>query len=149
MGAILAREAVAKHLTPGSHGTTFGGNPLAAAAANAVLDVVLADGFLDAVRLRAARLRAGLEQLVQHWPGVFEGVRGQGLMLGLECGLPNTEVQKACVAEGLLTVAAGENVLRLVPPLVVTDSDIEEGLARLGRAASRLKAAHLSPAAVL
>jgi acetylornithine/N-succinyldiaminopimelate aminotransferase len=149
MGAILAREAVAKHLTPGSHGTTFGGNPLAAAAANAVLDVVLADGFLDSVQLRAARLRAGLEHLVQDWPGVFEGVRGQGLMLGLECGLPNTEVQKACVAEGLLTVAAGENVLRLVPPLVVTDTDIEEGLARLGRAAGLLRAAHLSPAAAL
>jgi acetylornithine/N-succinyldiaminopimelate aminotransferase len=146
MGAILARESVAKHLTPGSHGTTFGGNPLAAAAANAVLDVLLADGFLDSVRQRGAELRTGLEALVQAWPGVFEGVRGQGLMLGLQCGLPNTEVQKACVTEGLLTVAAGENVLRLVPPLVVTEADVEEALARLARAAHAMKAAHLATA---
>jgi len=144
MGAILATEAVAKHLTPGSHGTTYGGNPMAAAAANAVLDVILEDGFLDGVRAHGAQLRAGLENLVQAWPGVFEGVRGVGLMLGLECSLPNAAVQKACVAEGLLTVAAGENVLRLVPPLVVTPDDIEEGLARLARAARALKRDHLT-----
>jgi len=144
MGAILATEAVAKHLTPGSHGTTYGGNPLAAAAANAVLDVILDDGFLDDVCAHGAQLRAGLEGLVQAWPDVFEGVRGVGLMLGLECVLPNAAVQKACVAEGLLTVAAGENVLRLVPPLVVTPDDIEEGLARLARAARALKRDHLT-----
>jgi len=144
MGAILATEAVAKHLTPGSHGTTYGGNPMAAAAANAVLDVILEDGFLDGVRAHGAQLRAGLENLVQAWPGVFEGVRGVGLMLGLECSLPNAAVQKACVAEGLLTVAAGENVLRLVPPLVVNPDDIEEGLARLARAARALKRDHLT-----
>jgi acetylornithine/N-succinyldiaminopimelate aminotransferase len=139
MGAILAKEAVARHLTPGSHGTTFGGNPLAAAAANAVLDVILADGFLDGVRAHGALLQAGLRRLVADRPTVFAGVRGQGLMLGLLCVLPNTEVQKACVAEGLLTVAAGENVLRLVPPLVVTDADIKMGLERLDRAALSLQ----------
>jgi len=140
MGAILARESVAKYLTAGSHGTTFGGNPMAAAASNAVLDVVLAPGFLDGVVRRGDRLRAGLEKLVRQEPAVFAGVRGQGLMLGLVCEMPKTEVQDACVAEGLLTVGAGENVLRLVPPLVVTEDDIDEGLARLRRAAIRLRA---------
>ena len=139
MGAILARESVAKHLTAGSHGTTFGGNPMAAAAGNAVLDVLLADGFLDGVAARGATLRAGLQQLSVTYPDVFTGVRGIGLMLGLECAPPNTAVQKACVAAGMLTVAAGENVLRLVPPLVLTDSDVSEGLARLGQAAARLR----------
>jgi acetylornithine/N-succinyldiaminopimelate aminotransferase len=145
MGAILATEAVAKHLTPGSHGTTFGGNPLAAAAANAVLDIILAPGFLEDVIEKGIRLQLGLHELVAAWPGIFAGVRGQGLMLGLECALPNTEVQKACVAEGLLSVAAGENVLRLVPPLVLTQDDITEGLERLGRAAAQLERAHLQP----
>ena len=137
MGAILARESLAKHLTPGTHGTTFGGNPLAAAAANAVLDVVLAPGFLAQVTARGQALRAGLEFLVRSVPQVFSGVRGLGLMLGLECVVPNTAVQHEAVAEGLLTVAAGENVLRLVPPLILTQDDIDAGLARLRRAALR------------
>jgi acetylornithine/N-succinyldiaminopimelate aminotransferase len=140
MGAILAKEALARHLTPGSHGTTFGGNPLASAAANAVLDVVLAPGFLDQVAARGRRLHAGLAELVRCVPEVFAGVRGLGLMLGLECAVPNTDVQAAAVREELLTVAAGQNVLRLVPPLTVTESDIDEGLARLRRAAMRCAA---------
>ena len=140
MGAILARESVAKHLTAGSHGTTFGGNPMAAAASNAVLDVMLAPGFLDGVAARGRLLQAGLHRLVADHPRAFAGVRGTGLMLGLECAAPNVAVQKACVSEGLLTVAAGENVLRLVPPLVVTEDDIGEGLARLGRAAASVQA---------
>jgi acetylornithine/N-succinyldiaminopimelate aminotransferase len=147
MGAILARESVARHLGAGSHGTTFGGNPLAAAAANAVLDVLLAPGFLAGVTRRGARLRAGLETLVAGARDVFSGVRGQGLMLGLACALPNKEVQAAGVAEGILTVAAGENVLRLVPPLVVTEADIDEALLRLRRAAARLRAEKPAPVA--
>jgi acetylornithine/N-succinyldiaminopimelate aminotransferase len=139
MGAILARESVARHLTPGSHGTTFGGNPLACAAANAVLDVLLAPGFLPGVAEHGARLRAGLEDLVREAPDVFAGVRGTGLMLGLLCVAPNTAVQAAGVAEQILTVAAGENVLRIIPPLVVTEDDITEGLARLRRAAARVR----------
>ncbi len=142
MGAILARESVAKYLTAGSHGTTFGGNPLACAAANVVLDVVLAPGFLDGVAHRGARLKAGLEMLVRENRDVFSDVRGIGLMLGLLCAMPNAEVQKACVAEGILTVAAAENVLRLVPPLIVSDADIEEALLRLSRAADRLRSHH-------
>jgi acetylornithine/N-succinyldiaminopimelate aminotransferase len=142
MGAILARESLARHLTPGTHGTTFGGNPLACAAGNAVLDVVLAPGFLDTVAARGGELRRGLEQLVRDVPAVFSGVRGVGLMLGVECVVPNTSVQEAAVAEGLLTVAAGQNVLRLVPPLVLTVDDAAEGLARLHRAAKRCVQQH-------
>jgi len=138
MGAILATEAVARHLTAGSHGTTFGGNPLACAAANAVLDVVLAPGFLGDVGRKGALLRRGLEDLVATHPDVFEEVRGTGLMLGLKCRAQNTGVQQACVEAGLLTVAAGDNVLRLVPPLVVTDADCAEAIARLHRAAAAL-----------
>ncbi len=145
MGAILARESVARHLTAGSHGTTFGGNPMAAAAGNAVLDVLLAPGFLEGVTAHGSRLRTGLHALSRDFPDVYVGVRGVGLMLGLECALPNTTVQKACMQAGLLTVAAGENVLRLVPPLVLTDDDVAEGLARLGQAAAGLRT-HLAAA---
>jgi acetylornithine/N-succinyldiaminopimelate aminotransferase len=140
MGAILATEAVACHLTAGSHGTTFGGNPLACAAANAVLDVILAPGFLAEVTRKGARLREMLRVLVAEHNDVFEEVRGAGLMLGLKCRPANTEVQQACVDAGLLTVAAGDNVLRLVPPLVVTDEDCAEALVRLRRAAAACRA---------
>jgi acetylornithine/N-succinyldiaminopimelate aminotransferase len=147
MGAILAREELARHLTPGTHGTTFGGNPLAAAAGNAVLDVLLAPGFLDRVAARGVHLRAGLAALAAEMPAVFHGVRGVGLMLGLECAVPNTALQEAAVAEGLLTVAAGQNVLRLVPPLIISEQDCDEGVARLRRAALRcLPAAHMQAA---
>jgi len=139
MGAILATEAVARHLTPGSHGTTFGGNPLACAAANAVLDVILAPGFLDEVTRKGALLRRGLADLVASYPNVFEEVRGAGLMLGLKCRPANTAVQQACVDAGLLSVAAGDNVLRLVPPLVVTDEDCAQAIARLHQAAAALE----------
>jgi len=137
MGAILARESVAKYLTAGTHGTTFGGNPLAAAGANAVLDVMLAPGFFDHVLARGAQLKAGLAALAHEMPDLFEGVRGRGLMLGLKCVVPNTAFQAACVEEGVLTIAAGENVLRIVPPLVVSEADVSDGLARIRRAALR------------
>jgi acetylornithine/N-succinyldiaminopimelate aminotransferase len=142
MGAILATEALAKHLRPGSHGTTFGGNPLACAAANAVLDVLLAPGFLAQVTERGRSLHTSLGDLVHGMPEVFAAVRGQGLMIGLVCAVPNTDVQSACVAEGLLTVAAGENVLRIVPPLNLTAADAAEGVARLRRAAMRCIPSH-------
>jgi acetylornithine/N-succinyldiaminopimelate aminotransferase len=138
MGAILATEAVARHLTAGSHGTTFGGNPLACAAANAVLDVILAPGFLADVTRKGAMLRDGLRGLVAEHNDVFEDVRGAGLMLGLKCRPVNTSVQQACLDAGLLSVAAGDNVLRLVPPLVVTDDDCAEAIARLHQAAAAL-----------
>ena len=135
MGAILARAEIARHMTPGTHGTTFGGNPLACAAANAVLDVLLAPGFLDHVAETGRVFAQGLATLVRAHPDVFDEVRGQGLMLGLHCVAPNAAVQAACLDQHLLTVAAGENTLRLVPPLNVTLGDCEEALVRLAHAA--------------
>jgi acetylornithine/N-succinyldiaminopimelate aminotransferase len=138
MGAILAREELARHMTPGTHGTTFGGNPLACAAANAVLDVMLAPGFLDHVTETGRVFAGALTDLVHAMPAAFEAVRGQGLMLGLRCAVPNTDLQAACVQEQLLTVAAGDNTLRLVPPLTITAAECLEAVARLRRAALRV-----------
>jgi acetylornithine/N-succinyldiaminopimelate aminotransferase len=137
MGAVLATEQLAKALVPGSHGTTFGGGPLACAAANAVLDVVLAPGFLEDVDATGRYLWNGLEALINRYPSVFTDIRGSGLIVGLKCAVPNGEVQAAAVAEGLLTVAAGENVLRLVPPLIVRRAECDAALAMLDRAAER------------
>ena len=131
LGAVLATEAVAKHLTPGSHGTTFGGNPLACAAGNAVLDVIGAPGFLDDVHRKAQRLHAGLQAIARENPGVFSDVRGEGLLLGLRCVPPLAEVQNACMAEGLLALPASENVLRLAPPLVVTEGECDQALEKI------------------
>ncbi|MBB2202923.1 aspartate aminotransferase family protein [Gluconacetobacter tumulisoli] len=143
MGAILATEAVARHLTPGSHGTTFGGNPLACTAANAVLDVLLAPGFLDQVQARGALLAGYLDDLVAAFPDVFDARRGIGLMLGLRCVAPVGLVQDAAMHEGVLGVTAGDNVLRLVPPLVITEDDCAEAARRLRHAALRVRA-HLA-----
>ena len=139
MGAILATEAVAKNLTPGTHGTTFGGNPLACAAANAVLDVILAPGFLAEVERKGRVLWSALQGIATSEPEVFEDVRGAGLMLGLKCRVPNVTMQNAFLAEGLLTIAAGDNVVRLVPPLVVTDADIAEALGMIRMGAKRAR----------
>jgi acetylornithine/N-succinyldiaminopimelate aminotransferase len=139
MGAILARESLAKHLTPGSHGSTFGGNPLACAAAHAVLDVILSPGFLEEVVRKGARLKAGLEALAQTFPTVFTEARGQGLLLGLKCAVPQTEVQAALLDEGLLVINAGENVVRLMPPLIVSDAECDAALEMLRAAAARLQ----------
>jgi acetylornithine/N-succinyldiaminopimelate aminotransferase len=137
MGAVLAKEDIGKALVPGSHGTTFGGGPLACAAANAVLDVVLAPGFLDKVDETARHLWRGLTALCKKYPSVFVEARGAGLIVGLKCAVPNTELQNAALAEGLLTVAAGDNVLRLVPPLIVGQAECDEALALLDRSARR------------
>ena len=147
MGAVLAKEHVAKALVPGSHGTTFGGNPLAAAAANAVLDVILAPGFLSRVDETARYFWAGLEDLCKRYPSVFTEVRGMGLLCGLKCAVPNSEAQNAAIAEGLLTVAAGDNVLRLVPPLIIGQAECDEACALLERAARRCLPAVLEVAA--
>jgi acetylornithine/N-succinyldiaminopimelate aminotransferase len=137
MGAVLAKEAVAKALVPGSHGTTFGGSPLACAAGNAVLDVILAPGFLDEVDATARYLWRGLQALCVKYPSVFIEARGAGLIVGLKCAVPNGEVQNAALAEGLLTVAAGDNVLRLVPPLIIRQAECDEALMLLDRTARR------------
>ena len=138
MAALLAKEHVAKALVPGSHGTTFGGGPLACAAGNAVLDVILADGFMDQMNSVADYLRAGLEKLVAAHSGVFTEIRGMGLLLGLKCAVPNGDVQTEAMNQGLLTVAAGENVLRLLPPLVITRADCDEALTMLDKTAQAL-----------
>ncbi|MCX7372677.1 MAG: aspartate aminotransferase family protein [Alphaproteobacteria bacterium] len=140
LGAVLAKEHVAKHLKPGTHGTTYGGNPLACAAGNAVLDVVLADGFLDQVDRVARKLWFGLEALAHRHPGVIEGVRGAGLLLGIKLvpEVTNGEAQNAAVAEGLLTVAAGMNVLRVAPPLIIGDAEVDAALEMLDRTMRRL-----------
>jgi acetylornithine/N-succinyldiaminopimelate aminotransferase len=138
LGAVLAKEEFAKALKPGTHGTTFGGNPLACAAGNAVLDVILAPGFLEGVERKGHKLRAEMDKLAREFPQVYEDARGMGLLQGLKCVLPQGEVQAACIAEGLMAITAGENVLRLAPPLVVTDADLDEAMAMLRRATLRV-----------
>jgi len=147
MGAVLATEAVARHLVAGTHGTTFGGNPLACAAGNAVLDVILAPGFLEEVDRKARRLWWALEAVVAEYPSVLADVRGAGLILGLKAVVSNTELQNAFTAEGLLTVAAGENVVRLVPPLVLTDADCDAAVEMIRRGVRRCLSTPVSVAA--
>lgn len=149
LGAVMAKEAVAKHLKPGTHGTTYGGGPLACAAGNAVLDVVLAPGFLESVDRVARTLWRGLLDLAAKHPTVIEGVQGAGLLLGLRLApeVSNGAMQAQCVEEGLLTVAAGMNVLRVAPPLIITETEVDEALAALDRACLALTPAEaLAPA---
>jgi acetylornithine/N-succinyldiaminopimelate aminotransferase len=137
MGAILAREHIATQMIAGTHGSTFGGNPLACAAANTVLDVLLAPGFLAGVEVKGKRLWSGLQEIVREYPSVFEDVRGAGLLLALKCAVPQAEVQAACLAEGLLALLAGDNVLRLAPPLVVTEGECDQAIEMIRGAARR------------
>ena len=134
VGAFLATEEAAKGMTPGTHGSTFGGNPLATAVGAAVLDAVLETGFLDTVTLRANRLAQGLAQLKDEFPDIVLDVRGKGLLAGIKVAPPVGDVVKAVIAEKLLAVGAGENVMRVLPPLNVSDAEIGEGLARMRRA---------------
>jgi acetylornithine/N-succinyldiaminopimelate aminotransferase len=140
LGACLATARAAAGMTLGSHGSTFGGNPLATAVGNAVLDVVLADGFLEAVRARGIGLAQKLARLKDEHPSVIAEVRGQGLMMGLKCRVPNTEVIAAALDAGLLTIGAGDNVVRLLPPLIVSEADVGEAIERLDRACRALAA---------
>ena len=140
LGAVLAKEQFAKALVPGTHGTTYGGNPLACAAGNAVLDVVLAPGFLEDVERKGRKLRGELDKIAREFPSVFVDARGLGLLLGMKCAMPQGQVQAACVAEGLMAITAGDNVLRLAPPLVVTDSDLDQAVAMLRAAATKVAA---------
>jgi acetylornithine/N-succinyldiaminopimelate aminotransferase len=140
MGACLATAEAAKGMVPGTHGTTFGGNPLAMAVGNAVLDVVLEPGFFESVRQNGLLLKQRLAELKDHHPAVIAEIRGEGMMLGLRLHVPNTDLVRATQAEGLLTIAAGDNVVRLLPPLIVSESEIGEAVARLDRACSALEA---------
>ncbi len=140
LGAILAKEKVAKYLKAGTHGSTFGGNPLACAAGNAVLDVILAPGFLAQVDRVARHLWHGMLGLAKRHPTVVDGVQGAGLLLGLKLtpAVSNGDMQGAAVEQGLLTVAAGMNVLRLAPPLIITEAEADEAVRLLDLACARL-----------
>jgi acetylornithine/N-succinyldiaminopimelate aminotransferase len=138
VGAFLATAEAAKGMVPGTHGSTFGGNPLAMAVGNAVLDVVLEPGFLEAVQHKANRLKQELARIKDEHPDVVEEIRGLGLLTGIRMKPPVADVLKACTAEKLLAVTAGENVLRLLPPLNITDAELTEGIARLSRALRRV-----------
>ena len=141
LGAVLATENAASGMTAGTHGSTYGGNPLACAVGNAVMKAIADDAFLAEVNRKAALLRQKLEGLVAAHPDVFEGVRGSGLMLGLKCKVTNTDVVKAGYDAGVLTVPAGDNVLRLLPALNITDEDISEAVTRLDTTATKLEQA--------
>ncbi|WP_294195367.1 aspartate aminotransferase family protein [uncultured Sphingomonas sp.] len=136
LGACLATAEAAKGMVFGTHGSTYGGNPLAMAAGEAVLDVILADGFLDRVAQMGERLRASLEQLIPNHDTLFDSVRGHGLMQGLKLKSDSRRFVAHCRDHhGLLLVAAGENVVRILPPLVIDDSHIAECIEKLSEAA--------------
>jgi len=138
VGAFLASNEAAKGMVPGTHGSTFGGNPLAMAVGNAVLDGVLEPGFLDHVQAVALRFKQELARIKDEFPNLIEEVRGSGLLIGIKVKPPYGDVVNACTAEKLLTVGAGDNVVRLLPPLNVTEAEIMESTRRLAAALRRL-----------
>ena len=139
LGAVLTTERVGQVMTVGTHGSTYGGNPLACAVGAAVMGIVSDDAFLAEVRRKAGLFRQGLEGLAASHPDVIEGVRGAGLMLGLRLRVAPADFVKAGYGAGVLTVPAADNVVRLLPPLNIPDEDISEALRRLDAAASALK----------
>jgi acetylornithine/N-succinyldiaminopimelate aminotransferase len=138
VGACLARREAAKGMTVGTHGSTFGGNPLAMSAANAVLDVMLEPGFLDRVRRTGLFFKQRLAEITDRHLSIISEVRGEGLLVGVRAGVPAGELVDALRAEKMIAVAAGDNVVRLLPPLIISEQEIAEGIARLDRACARL-----------
>jgi acetylornithine/N-succinyldiaminopimelate aminotransferase len=138
VGACLATENAARGMTAGSHGSTFGGNPLAMAVAETVLDVMLEPGFLDSIEAKSHVLRAKVEEVCGRFPKLIEQVRGRGLMLGIKSLIPNTELVAKLVANGLLTVGAGDNVVRLLPPLIIGETEMDEAVQILSRTLSEV-----------
>lgn len=139
LGAVLATEKAAAGMTAGTHGSTYGGNPLACAVGARVMELMTEDAFLPRVNAAAGRLRQGLEGLVASHPQIFDGVRGQGLMLGLKARVPAAEIVKHGYAQHILTVPAGDNVVRLLPPLNITDDEIAAAVECLDAAARALE----------
>ena len=139
LGAVLATEDAARGMVAGSHGSTYGGNPLACAVGAKVMEIISDDGFLAEVNRKAALFRQGLESLVASHPVIFEAVRGEGLILGLKCKATNTDIVQAGYKVGLLTVPAADNVIRLLPALNILDADIAEALKRLDGAATAVE----------
>jgi acetylornithine/N-succinyldiaminopimelate aminotransferase len=138
LGACLATAEAGKGMTAGTHGSTFGGNPLAMAAGNAVLDVVLSEGFLDHVRRCGLLLKQKLAGIRDRYPSVVAELRGEGLLLGMRAAVPSGELVDELRAEKLITVAAGDNVVRLLPPLIVSEEEIAEAVRRIERACERM-----------
>ncbi len=147
MGACLATQETAEALSPGTHGTTFGGNPLAMAVGNAVLDVVLEDGFLSDVQKKGLSFKQKLAGLVDGHPEVLDSVRGTGLMLGLKCTAPVGDFVAAAREAGLLVVPAGDNVARVMPPMTISEAEISIAVERLEEAATAIEAKMLEGAA--
>ncbi|KUP94483.1 aspartate aminotransferase family protein [Tritonibacter horizontis] len=140
LGAVLATEAAAAGMTVGTHGSTYGGNPLGCAVGNAVMNIVAAPEFLAEINRKAGLLRQKLEGLVAAHPEVFEEVRGSGLMLGLKCKALNADVVKAGYAAEIITVPAADNVIRLLPALTITEAELDEAVTRLDAAATAVAA---------
>jgi len=145
VGACLATTKASKGMTVGSHGSTFGGNPLAMAVGNAVLDVMLADGFIDKVRRTALLLKQRLAELKDRHAAVIAEVRGEGLLIGLRMVPPASAMVDELRAEKMLTVSAGDNVVRLLPPLIIGETEVAEAVDRIDRACSRLAQMHARP----
>jgi len=140
MGACLATIEAGKGMVAGSHGSTFGGNPLAMAVGNAVLDLVLAEGFLQQVGLLSLIARQRLAEIKDMYPNVIDAVRGEGLMLGIKTHVANSEVVSALLRQNMLAVGAGDNVVRLLPPLNIDEATLSEGLNRIERACADIDA---------
>jgi acetylornithine/N-succinyldiaminopimelate aminotransferase len=145
LGACLATAEAAKGMVAGTHGSTFGGNPLAMAAAGALLDVVLADGFLERVRHTALILKQKLAEIRDRHPDVIAEVRGEGLLVGLRAVVPSAQLVDALRAEKMITVAAGDNVVRLLPPLIVSEDEVAEAVRRIDRACAGIGKALQEP----
>ena len=139
IGACLATKKVSQHMTPGTHGSTFGGNPLAMTAANALLDIILSEGFLDNVNESSNRLINGLQKVIAKHQDVFLKLKGQGLMLGIKCIVPNSLIVDKLIEGGLLSVVAGDNVVRLLPPLNISHEEIDIALNIIDEVASRIE----------
>jgi acetylornithine/N-succinyldiaminopimelate aminotransferase len=138
VGACLATEEAAKGMTPGTHGSTFGGNPLAMAAGNAVLDVMTAPGFFDQMRETVLLLKQRLAEIKDRYPTVIAEIRGEGMLMGMRAVIPCGELVERLRAEKLLTVAAGDNVVRLLPPLIIGEQEVAEAIARIDQACARI-----------
>jgi acetylornithine/N-succinyldiaminopimelate aminotransferase len=141
VGAFLTTREAGKGMLPGTHGSTFGGNPLAMAAGNATLDVMQEDGFLHHVRQIGLLFKQRLAEIKDRFPGVVAEVRGEGLLLGVRCVMPNGQLVDALRDEHMLAVAAGDNVVRLIPPLIITEAEVGEAMGMLERACARLASA--------
>jgi acetylornithine/N-succinyldiaminopimelate aminotransferase len=146
IGAVLASADAAKGMAPGSHGSTFGGNPLAVAAANAVLDVMLKPGFFDHVQKMSLLLKQKLASVVDRYPSVLADVRGEGLLVGVKAVVPSGDLVTALREQKLLTVGAGENVVRFLAPLIVTETEIDQSIQSLERACAALSKTPLKAA---